>query len=70
VGWRGKRERTRETLELAEVVQLDAAGMAKVRAAAFDIESRAYDYGTPAAEPLNGERTQAQTSPAPNKSTQ
>jgi uncharacterized membrane protein YkoI len=70
VGWRGKRERTRETLELTEVKQLDAEGMAKVRAAALAIESRAYDYGrTPPLETMNGERVQSQSNPAPDVST-
>jgi hypothetical protein len=60
VGWRGKRERTRETLELAEVTQLDAEGMAKVRAAALDIEKRAYDYGhTPPSDLWAGATTNA-----------
>jgi hypothetical protein len=60
VGWRGKRERTRETLELTQVVQLDAEGMATVRAAAFDIESRAYDYGrTPPSDLSVGATTNA-----------
>jgi uncharacterized membrane protein YkoI len=67
VGWRGRREPTRETLELAEIVQLDAQAMAKVRATAFDIEKRAYDYGhTQPLEPKNGEIAQSQSNPTPD----
>jgi hypothetical protein len=59
IGWRGKRERTRESLELAEVKQLDSKGMAEARTAAFDIEKRAYVYGrTPPAERMNLAKTE------------
>jgi hypothetical protein len=51
VGWRGKGEKLRETLELAEVVKLDPEALAKARAEALEIEKRAYVYGrTPPAE--------------------
>ena len=70
VGWRGRRERTQEILELAEVSQLNTEGVAKARAAAFDIESRAYDYGrTPPAQPMNGKMAAADSNPAPDVST-
>jgi hypothetical protein len=53
VGWRGKGEKVRETLELAEVVKLDSAALAKARADALELEKRAYIYGrTPPAELL------------------
>jgi hypothetical protein len=58
VGWRGQREKTRETLVLAEITRLTPEGIAKARAAALDIEKRAYTYGrTPAAELPMGERS-------------
>lgn len=51
VGWKGKREKLRETLELREVVKLNPDALAKARAEALAIESRAYLYGrTPPAE--------------------
>ena len=51
VGWRGKGEKLRETLELAEVVKLTPDALAKARAEALEIEKRAYLYGrTPPAE--------------------
>jgi uncharacterized membrane protein YkoI len=69
VGWRGKQERTQEVLELTEMVQLDAQAMAKARAAALDIESRAYDYGrTPPAEHRDGQKAMAEAHPAPEVS--
>ena len=50
VGWRGKGEKLRETLELGEIVKLSPDALAKARAEALDIEKRAYLYGrtTPA----------------------
>ena len=57
VGWRGKGEKLRETLELTEIVKLTPDGLAKARAEALDIEKRAYLYGrTPPAEPRKGEK--------------
>lgn len=57
VGWKGKREKLRETLELREVVKLTPDVQAKARAAALAIEKRAYLYGrTPPAELAQGER--------------
>jgi hypothetical protein len=51
VGWRGKAEKLRETLELTEIVKLTPDALAKARAEALDIEKRAYLYGrTPPAE--------------------
>jgi hypothetical protein len=45
VGWRGKGEKLRETLELTEIVKLTPDALAKARAEALDIEKRAYLYG-------------------------
>jgi hypothetical protein len=57
VGWRGKGEKTRETLELTEIITLGPEAMAKARADALELEKRAYVYGrTPAAEPVPGPR--------------
>lgn len=42
VGWRGSKEKTKETLELTKVEKLDAKGMADVRAAALKMEKAAY----------------------------
>jgi hypothetical protein len=51
VGWRGKGEKLRETLELTEIVKLTPDALAKARAEALEIEKRAYLYGrTPPAE--------------------
>jgi hypothetical protein len=51
VGWKGKGETRRETLELTEIVKLTPDALAKARAQALDIEKRAYLYGrTPPAE--------------------
>ena len=58
VGWKGP-DPDQETLELVEIVQLTAEEMAEVRAAAFELEKRAYElnkavYGTtPPAEPIS-----------------
>jgi hypothetical protein len=55
VGWRGKGEKLRETLELAEIVKLTPEALAKARTEALEIEKRAYLYGrTPPAEPMKG----------------
>jgi hypothetical protein len=51
VGWRGKGEKLKETLELTEIVKLTPEALAKARAEALAIENRAYQYGrTPPAE--------------------
>jgi hypothetical protein len=56
VGWRGKGEKTKETLELVEVVRLSPEALADARAKALDLEKRAYTIstkvygGTPPAE--------------------
>ncbi len=42
VGWRGKGEKTKETLELVKVEQLGAAELAQVRAGALKLEQHAY----------------------------
>ena len=58
VGWRGAGEKTKETLELVRVEQLDARGLADVRAKALELERSAYQrskavYGTtPPAEAI------------------
>ena len=57
VGWRGAGEKTKETLELAKVEQLDAAALAQVRTRALEMERNAYRRSpavyahTPPAEP-------------------
>lgn len=43
VGWRGAGEKTKETLELTKLEQLDAKAMAEVRAAALKLEKHAYE---------------------------
>ena len=51
VGWRGKAEKLKESLELVEVVKLDPEALAKACAEALELEKRAYVYGrTPPAE--------------------
>ena len=58
VGWRGAAA-THEELELVEFVQLDPEAMAEVRAAALELEQRAYEISrevydqTPPAEPIS-----------------
>ena len=42
VGWMGEGEKTRETLELIDVVELDAKGLAEVREKALKLEKSAY----------------------------
>lgn len=60
VGWRGAGEKTKETLELTRLEQLDAAGMAAVRKKALAMERLAYKrskavYGqTAPVEPVSG----------------
>jgi hypothetical protein len=44
VGWRGKGEKLRETLELTEIVTLSPEALAKIRADALEMEKRAYVY--------------------------
>jgi hypothetical protein len=52
VGWRGKGEQNKETLELVRVVQLKPEELAKAREEALELERRAYTYGrTSPAEP-------------------
>ena len=59
VGWRGKGEKLRETLELAELVTLSPEALAKARAEALELEKRAYVYGRlPPAELMPGARAQ------------
>ncbi len=59
VSWRGKGEKTRETLELVAVVQLGPEALAKARAEALELEKRAYIYGrTPPAEHMPGAKGQ------------
>lgn len=51
VGWRGRGEKLRETLELTEIIKLSPEALAKARADALELEKRAYVYGrTPPAE--------------------
>jgi hypothetical protein len=45
VGWKGKGEKLRETLELREIVKLTPDALAKARGEALAIEKRAYVYG-------------------------
>jgi hypothetical protein len=50
-GWRGAGEKTKETLELTALEQLDAAALAEVRTKALELEKNAYErsadvYGT------------------------
>jgi hypothetical protein len=55
VGWKGKGEKLKETLELRQVVKLAPDALVKARAEALAIESRAYLYGrTPPAEIMQG----------------
>jgi hypothetical protein len=57
-GWRGKGEKLQETLELTGIAKLSPEALAKARAAAADLDQRAYRFskkvydGTPPAEPL------------------
>ena len=46
VGWQGAGEKTKETLELVEIVQLDAAALAEVRTSALALEQSAYQHST------------------------
>jgi len=60
VGWRGGGEKTKETLELARVEQMDATALAEVRARALELERSGYRRSpavyahTPPAEPTPG----------------
>jgi hypothetical protein len=57
VGWSGAADPTKETLELARVERLDAAGLSEIRAKAMELERSAYQRSrtvyanTPPAEP-------------------
>jgi hypothetical protein len=42
VGWRGRNEDEQETLVLVDVIQLDAAALAKIRAGALELDSNGY----------------------------
>ncbi len=55
VGWRGAGEKTKETLELVKIEQLDARALAEVRAAALKLEKNAYK---------NSKNVYAHTAPA------
>ncbi|MGH2708443.1 MAG: hypothetical protein ACRDJK_09140 [Actinomycetota bacterium] len=58
VGWKGAGEKTKETLELTRIEQLDAKALAGVRAKALEMEKNAYRRSTavyahtPPAEPV------------------
>jgi len=60
IGWRGKGEKTKETLELVKVELLGPAALAEARAAALKLEKSAYSRSksvytkTPPAEPVPG----------------
>jgi len=64
VAWRGAGEKTQETLELVEVVQLGPQALAGARAEALKLEKRAYELSkdvyahTPPAEHTSGSRAQ------------
>lgn len=59
VGWRGKGEKMKETLELAEIIKLTPDALAKAREQALGLEQRAYIYGrTPPATPISSAATQ------------
>jgi hypothetical protein len=65
VGWRGAKEKTKETLELTRVERLDATAVAALRAEALKMEKSAYTrsknvYGrTTPLEPGSGAKTPA-----------
>lgn len=51
VGWRGKGEKTRESLQLTQILELGPEELAKIRTEALELEKRASMYGrTPPAE--------------------
>lgn len=58
VGWRGKGEKLKESLELVEIAQLSPEALAQARAKALELDKRAYQFGkrayarTPLAEPM------------------
>ena len=64
VGWRGKGEKLKETLELIEVVQLDPKALAEARAKALELDKRAYKISkkvyanTPPAEAMQAKGSQ------------
>jgi hypothetical protein len=43
VGWRGKGEKTKESLELVDIMQLGPEALAEVRAKALELEKHAYE---------------------------
>jgi hypothetical protein len=43
VGWRGKKEEEKETLELVDLKHLDPEALAKVRTKALQMDGRAYE---------------------------
>jgi len=65
VGWRGVGEKTKETLELTKIEQLDAKTMAEIRAGALKLEKSAYKNSknvyahTPPAEHVSSTKSQA-----------
>ena len=64
VGWRGKGEKLKETLELIEVVQLDPKALAEARAKALELDKRANKISkkvyanTPPAEAMQAKGSQ------------
>jgi hypothetical protein len=64
VGWRGKGEKLKETLDLVEIVQLDPKTLAEARVKAQELDKRAYQFSkkayarTPPAEPIQMKRSQ------------
>ncbi len=60
VGWKGEGEKTKETLELVDVMQLGPEALAEVRAQALELEKHAYEISknvyahTSPAEPTPG----------------
>lgn len=64
VGWMGQGEKTKETLDLVKIEQLDAKALAEARATALKLEKNAYKNSknvyahTPAAEPIPGANSQ------------
>ncbi len=43
VGWKGEGEKTQEVLELVDIIQLGADGLAKIREKALELEKSAYE---------------------------
>jgi hypothetical protein len=71
VGWRGKGEKLKETLELIEVVQLGPEALAQARAKALALDKRAYRLSkkayenTPPAEQTTGRKSSIDVTPMP-----